>query len=92
MLYAGYYNLTQAEKNNIASFATARRNSRESTTSEASTSSSKNKNWIKKALDKLRPTEEALTPAGIYSPVIKQGPLFGRKRSSVSPKVETTQA
>lgn len=91
MLYAGYYNLSQAEKNNNG--ASSRRTSQESRASESSTSSSKSKIWLKKALDQLRPTTETLTPAGIYSPIIKQGPLFGsRKSSTISTEVETPKA
>ncbi|OAL31845.1 hypothetical protein AYO22_00715 [Fonsecaea multimorphosa] len=90
MLYAGYYNLTQAEKNSSA--MTPRRVSEESTSSKSSKTSQKIKSSIKNALDQLRPTTETLTPAGIYSPVIKQGALFGRKHSTAKVIVETPKA
>ncbi|EXJ84080.1 hypothetical protein A1O3_04747 [Capronia epimyces CBS 606.96] len=76
--YAAYYNLLEAEKSAAAS---RRRTSDESTSSEASAASHKSiKLYLKHALDQLRPTREPLTPAGIYTPIIKQGPLFGSKR------------
>ncbi|EXJ63319.1 uncharacterized protein A1O5_11640 [Cladophialophora psammophila CBS 110553] len=90
MLYAGYYNLTQAEKNSSA--VSSRRVSKESTSSESSKTSQKIKSSIKNALDQLRPTTETLTPAGIYSPVIKQGALFGRKHSQAEVRVEMPKA
>ncbi|KIW64506.1 hypothetical protein PV04_09434 [Phialophora macrospora] len=94
MLYAGYYNLSQAEKSTQSS----RRVSQESTSSEKSTSSSSSqriKSGLKKVLEELRPTTETLTPAGLYSPAMKQGHLFSRKQStasSTSAKVELTKA
>ncbi|KIW33493.1 uncharacterized protein PV07_00339 [Cladophialophora immunda] len=90
MLYAGYYNLTQAEKNSSAT--SSRRISQESTSSHSSKTSQKIKSSIKNALDQLRPTTETLTPAGIYSPVIKQGSLFSRKHSPAEVRVETPKA
>ncbi|KAJ9613542.1 hypothetical protein H2200_003484 [Cladophialophora chaetospira] len=94
MLYAGYYNLSQAEKSTQSS----RRVSQESASSDKSTSSStsqKIKSGFKKFLEELRPTTEVLTPAGLYSPIIKRGDLFTRKQStasSSSSNVESTKA
>ncbi|OCT45358.1 hypothetical protein CLCR_06473 [Cladophialophora carrionii] len=94
MLYAGYYNLSRADN----SAPSSRRVSQESTSSEKSTSSSssqKIKAGLRKILEELRPTTEPLTPAGIYSPVIKQEQLSSRKQSTVSgtsSEVELTKA
>ncbi|KAJ4507142.1 hypothetical protein HRR90_009311 [Exophiala dermatitidis] len=77
--YAAYYNLVEAEKSAAAS---RRRSSNDSDISQASTSSSsqKRKFSLKHVLEQLRPTTETLTPAGIYAPIIKQGPLFSSKQ------------
>lgn len=87
MLYAGYYNLSQAGK--TSSEQSPRRVSKESTSRAESTSSvQKIKSGLKNVLEQLRPTTEPLTPAGIYSPIIKKGPLFSRQQSTSSSKVE----
>lgn len=91
MLYAGYYNLSQAGK--TSSGESSRRVSKESTASaEATSSAQKIKSGLKHVLEQLRPTTEPLTPAGIYSPVIKRGRLFSRQQSTSSSKVELIQA
>ncbi|KAH0848537.1 hypothetical protein FOPE_02709 [Fonsecaea pedrosoi] len=90
MLYAGYYNLTQAEKNSSAT--SSRRVSQESNASKSSKTSQRIKSTIKNALDQLRPTTETLTPAGIYSPVIQKGTLFGRKHAPAEVRDETSKA
>ncbi|EXJ78848.1 hypothetical protein A1O1_09250 [Capronia coronata CBS 617.96] len=78
--YAAYYNLVEAEK---SAAAARRRSSNQSTASEASVASHKSSKFsLKQALKQLRPTREALTPAGIYGPIIQQGPLFGSKKST----------
>jgi len=80
--YTAYYNLVEAEKNQSQS--SSRRASEESKDSKASKSS---KFSVKNALDQLRPTREVLTPAGIYTPIIKRGSLFTHK-----PYAEKTKA
>ncbi|KAL6248278.1 hypothetical protein RBB50_004533 [Rhinocladiella similis] len=76
--YLGYFNIVEAEKNK----STKPSSRRDSNESDASTSSSKSKSFFKRALNQLRPTQEPLTPAGIYSPIIKQGPRFGGRKQS----------
>jgi hypothetical protein len=77
--YAAYWNLVEAEKHSGSTC----RASAESERSNTSSSSSKGfKTSLKRVLEHLKPTEEPLTPADIYSPIIKQGHLFGRKSSS----------
>ena len=100
MLYAGYYNLSQAEKESIATFSQARqvssrRDSQESTSSATSTSSStsqKIKSGLKKVLQEIRPTPEVLALGGIYAPV--RGNPFAVKQSasSTSSKTELIKA
>ncbi|KIW59874.1 hypothetical protein PV05_00139 [Exophiala xenobiotica] len=73
--YLSYFNIVEAEKH---SAKTSSR--RESNESDDSCSSIKRKSYLKRVLEQLRPTQEPLTPAGIYSPIIKQGPLFGSRK------------
>ena len=67
--YAAYYLLTtaQREQEQQAKINDSRRTSADSSSSKFS---------IKSALRQLRPTTEKLTPAGIYAPIINNGPLF----------------
>ena len=76
MLYAGYYNLSQAD--NASRRASA--NSTASSTKEETPNTSR-RSSIKKLLDQLKPIEKPVTPAGIYSPMIAKGPLFTRRKS-----------
>lgn len=82
--YAAYYNLVQADK--AAKLAKQRRESAETTSSTSSAEPSRRKSSVKKFLDQLRPTEEVITPSGIYAPIIKQGPLFERRESNTGEK------
>ncbi|KAK6384627.1 uncharacterized protein PV06_08766 [Exophiala oligosperma] len=76
--YLGYFNIVEAQKNKSAK-PSSRRDSNES---DASAESSKGRSFFKRALNQLRPTQEPLTPASIYSPSIKQEPLFGGQKQS----------
>ncbi|KIW20975.1 hypothetical protein PV08_01554 [Exophiala spinifera] len=76
--YLGYFNIVEAEKNMSAKPSYRR----DSNGSDVSASSNKSKSFFKRALSQLRPTQEPLTPAGIYSPAIKQGSLFGGRKQS----------
>lgn len=92
MLYAGYYNLSQAEK----AAQSSRRVSKESTSSEKSASSStsqKLKSGLKKVLEEIRPTPEVMAMGGWYAPV--RGNPFAHKQSivsSTSSKTDLTKA
>jgi hypothetical protein len=100
MIYAGYYNLSEASK--AQSPASSQANSRNpsvtkptmekkpSTSSVSSADSThsekaqpeRRRSSIKRFFDQLKPIEEPLTPAGIYRPIIKKGPLFGEIKQS----------
>lgn len=78
--YAAYYNLTEADR-----AEQARRTSAESTKDNSRRSS------FQKVFHSFRPTEQEITPSGIYSPIIKRGSLFSRNSSrqgSVKESVE----
>ena len=77
--YAAYHNLSVADRNEKS------RRTSEQSTSSATSQPERRRSSIQKVLDHLRPTEEAITPAGIYSPVIKRGSLFSRKSSKSGP-------
>jgi hypothetical protein len=70
--YAAYYNIVEAKKHSAA------RSRRVSKESDASVSSTQSNSFLKRALDQLRPTEEKLTPNGIYAPMIQKKHLFSR--------------
>lgn len=78
--YAGYYYLVQADKE--ARRAESRSNSAVSTESSVADSQPRRNSasLLKKFLDQLRPIDETITPSGIYSPIIKKGPLFQELR------------
>lgn len=67
--YAAYSNIMHAHKSSME--ASTRRTSASSDSNET-----KQKSKLRKFLDQLKPTEESITPEGIYSPIIKRGPLF----------------
>lgn len=74
--YAAYYNLVQADK---AARASESRRASSITNSSAAVSNKERKSsqsTLKKVLNQLRATDEEITPSGIYTPIIKQGPLF----------------
>jgi hypothetical protein len=73
--YAGYYNVVEADKAAEAS----RKSS--STSNNSNNNTQSRRSSIKKVLDGFRPTEEKITPTGIYTPIIQNGPLFSRRRS-----------
>lgn len=84
MLYAGFYNLKQADKA-ARSAQTSRRASEESNSSEASSSAQhKLKKFLKRALEELKPlpVDQRQTPVGFYQPLIERGPLFHRRKAS----------
>lgn len=68
--YAAYYNLVQADR--AARLNESRRASSNSETSEVKPG----KSGLKKFLNAFKVTEDDITPSGIYTPIIKQGPLF----------------
>ncbi|KIV87837.1 hypothetical protein PV11_03357 [Exophiala sideris] len=70
--YAAYYNIVEAER---SSAAPSRRISNDSVESVSST---KRNSFLKRALAQLCPTEEKLTPSGIYAPIIKKKSLFSK--------------
>ena len=97
MLYAGYYNLKTASQ--ASSPASSAANSRRPSEKESVTSAEnaaaeyqpetqRRRSSIKRALDMLRPTEEPLTPEGVYAPIIKRGPLFHKKEKKEKKKEE----
>jgi hypothetical protein len=97
MLYAGYYNLSQAEKNSVPSSRPVFQETvpAEKSTPPSSSKSQRIKSGLKRALEELRPTTKALTPAGIYAPVIKKDRPFIRKdgnESCTSSNVELIKA
>lgn len=69
--YAAYYNLHQGMK--AQSIINSRRASEASSSSGNKTSK---KSALRSFVNGLRPTDVAQTPAGIYRPIINQGPLF----------------
>ncbi|KAJ9653945.1 hypothetical protein H2198_006933 [Neophaeococcomyces mojaviensis] len=80
MQYAAYANLVHAQQ--AGSIASSRRVSSESNTSTES--SSKKPSKFQRFLNGLKPIDKPITPAGIYLPIIKQGPLFEKKMSTSS--------
>lgn len=54
-------------------------------TSTSTSDSHGSKFSLKAALEQLKPTEEKITPSGIYSPIIKRGSLFSGLRSKKTP-------
>lgn len=60
------------------------RASTDSRRTSTSTSGNDKKFTMKAALEQLKPTEEQITPSGIYAPIIKRGSLFNFRRSSKS--------
>ena len=85
MLYAGFYNLKEADNQAQKSAQSSRRTSQESTSSQDSGASHKVKKFLKNALDQLKPLPEdqRVQPVGFFQPIIERGPLFHSRRSSV---------
>jgi hypothetical protein len=85
MLYAGYYNLKEADIKAQKSAQSSRRTSEESTSSNDSTSSHKVKKFLKRALEELKPLPEdqLIQPVGFFQPIIERGPLFHSRKSSI---------
>ncbi|KAK5047139.1 hypothetical protein LTR84_007082 [Exophiala bonariae] len=83
MLYAGFYNLKEADNKAQKSAQSSRRASEESNTSTAS--QSKVKKFLKRALEELKPLPEdqLVQPVGFFQPIIERGPLFHSRKSSI---------
>lgn len=76
MIYAGYYNLKEAQIAADKAAQSSRRTSAEST--DSTSSQSKTKTFFKKALEQLKPlpADQLQQPEGFYTPLIRRGPLF----------------
>lgn len=83
MLYAGFYNLQEADNQAQKSAQSSRRTSGESHTSTSS--QNKVKKFLKSALDQLKPLPEdqQIQPVGFFQPLVERGPLFHSRKSSI---------
>ncbi|RMZ89398.1 hypothetical protein DV736_g3390, partial [Chaetothyriales sp. CBS 134916] len=76
--YTSYYAISEGNKQ-------AKRASHRSATSPA-TQNQGRRSSLTKFFNSLRSVDGATAPTGIYTPIIKKGPLFSRRRSAEEQK------